>query len=219
MGDPYGDFEKQDYDDEVSSQQQQASSQSQSQASLGGAAAPRMQPKLTKAQIQELKQLKATQIAAKAMERALEDKERELDDKIEKLKQMGKEELEELREKRLEALKKKAEQREKWIANKHGRLIDINDQKDFFALVKSSKFVITLFYSKQSKWCKELREHLTVLARQHLECKFTQIDAETCPFLLERMNIWMMPTLVLAKNNKVLFYFSFIFFFSFFFLF
>merc|ERR1712154_537854 len=56
---------------------------------------------------------------------------------------------------------------------------------------------------KTSKWTQILQDHLTLIAQKHLECKFIQIEAQSAPFLVERLNIWMMPTLVLAKDNKV----------------
>ena len=92
---------------------------------------------------------------------------------------------------------------EQRLANRHGTIHEIMDQKEFFANVKSTKHVICLFYTKTGKWTKPLQEHLTLIARKHLECKFIEIEAEYAPFLIEKLNIWMMPTLVLAKDNKV----------------
>lgn len=89
------------------------------------------------------------------------------------------------------------------MANHHGAVHEIKDQKQFFENVKGSKHVICLFYTKTGKWTKPLQEHLTLIAQKHLECKFLCIEAEFAPFLIERLNIWMMPTLVLAKDNKV----------------
>ncbi len=63
--------------------------------------------------------------------------------------------------------------------------------------------MICLFYTKTGKWTQPLQEHLTLIARKHLECKLLSIEAEAAPFLIERLDLWMMPTLVLAKDNKV----------------
>ena len=49
-------------------------------------------------------------------------------------------------------------------------------------------------------------KHLQELCQLHLETKFVRIDAEKSPFLTERLKIWMLPTLALVKNEKVLDY-------------
>ena len=70
--------------------------------------------------------------------------------------------------------------------------------------MKASDHVICLFYTKTSQWCQQLAEHLALLAQKHLECKFIKIDADKAPYLLEKLNIYVMPSVLLAKNNKVL---------------
>merc|ERR1712154_469273 len=158
---------------------------------------------LSKADIQRIKAMKMKMAINNAVNKVLQDEEAKIDKKIEKLSRMDEDDLEELRAKRLEDLKKKQSQRSKWLANNHGRIHEIMDQKQFFENVKSTKHVICLFYSKTSKWAHILQEHLTLIAQKHLECKFIQIESQYAPFLIERLNIWMMPTLVLAKDNKV----------------
>ena len=44
--------------------------------------------------------------------------------------------------------------------------------------------------------------HLDKLAQTHLESKFIKIDAEKNPYLVERLMIIIMPTIVLIKNGK-----------------
>lgn len=44
--------------------------------------------------------------------------------------------------------------------------------------------------------------HLKVLATKHVETKFARIDAEKSPFLTQRLNIWMLPTISIVKNDK-----------------
>merc|ERR1740123_2850434 len=152
---------------------------------------------------QAMKQMKIKQAVHKAVNRVLAEEDAKLNAKLGKLSTMDEEDLEELRAKRLEDIWKKQVQRSKWLANNHGRIHELSDQKLFFENVKSTKHVICLFYSKTSKWTQILQDHLTLIAQKHLECKFIQIEAQHAPFLIERLNIWMMPTLVLAKDNKV----------------
>lgn len=44
--------------------------------------------------------------------------------------------------------------------------------------------------------------HFDKLARTHLETRFIKVDAEKSPFLVERLQIVVMPTIVLVKDGK-----------------
>jgi len=203
--DPFGDVEDQGIDYVAEAEKQRAEQESSSNAQR------QQQPQMintgpsmmSKRDIQMMKAAKMKMAINNAVNKVMQEEEAKIDRKIEKLSNMTEDDLEELRAKRLEDLKKKQMQRSKWLQNNHGRIHEIIDQKQFFENVKSTKHVICLFYSKTSKWSHILQEHLTLIAQKHLECKFIQIESQHAPFLIERLNIWMMPTLVLAKNNKV----------------
>ncbi len=49
-------------------------------------------------------------------------------------------------------------------------------------------------------------KHLGILCKQHFETKFVKIDAEKSPFLVDRLKIWMLPTLALIKSEKTVDY-------------
>lgn len=49
-------------------------------------------------------------------------------------------------------------------------------------------------------------KHLNILTKQHLETKFVKMNAEKTPFLTEKLNIFMLPTLALVKKGKVVDY-------------
>jgi len=40
-------------------------------------------------------------------------------------------------------------------------------------------------------------------AQKHMECRFIWVDAEAAPFITEKLNIWMLPTICCIKNNKI----------------
>ena len=46
-------------------------------------------------------------------------------------------------------------------------------------------------------------DHCELLAQRHLEARFVWVDAENAPFLTDRLNIYMLPTIVCVKDNKV----------------
>jgi len=139
------------------------------------------------------------QVAAMAMGAV----EKALDDEIERIDNMGEDDFARIRKQRLEDMKAKALEKEQWRRNDHGTLSMITDQKDFFDAVKKSKRVVVLFYRDGNKWCDVLSNHMQVLAEKHMEAKFCKVNAENSPFLVERLNIWMMPTIVCCKENKV----------------
>lgn len=47
---------------------------------------------------------------------------------------------------------------------------------------------------------------MSTLARSHLETKFVKINAEKSPFLVEKLKVFMLPTLALIKKEKVVEY-------------
>lgn len=139
------------------------------------------------------------QVAALAMTSV----EKALDAEIEKMDNMGEEDFARIRKKRIEEMKAKALEKETWRRNDHGVLTTISDQKEFFDAVKKSKRVICLFFRDSNKWCDVLGDHFKVLAEKHMESRFIKVNAEKSPFLVERLNVWMMPTIVCCKEGKV----------------
>uniref|UniRef100_A0A7S0SY16 Thioredoxin domain-containing protein n=1 Tax=Mantoniella antarctica TaxID=81844 RepID=A0A7S0SY16_9CHLO len=135
---------------------------------------------------------------AKSMEDAL-------DDELHKMNNMDTDDLENIRRKRMEAMKGDQDKRKKWLAAGHGELRDLADEKEFFSQMKGEKMMVCHFY--RNNWpCKVMDMHLTMLSKKHLETKFCKIDAEKSPFLTERLKIWMLPTLALVSNSKVVDY-------------
>ncbi|KAE8672810.1 Thioredoxin domain-containing protein 9 [Hibiscus syriacus] len=131
--------------------------------------------------------------------KAVEDK---IDEEISALDRLDDDDLEAIRERRLQQMKKMAEKRSRWIGLGHGEYSEIPAEKDFFSIVKASERVVCHFY--RENWpCKVMDKHLSALAKQHIETRFVKIHAEKSPFLAERLNIVVLPTLALIKNAKV----------------
>ena len=76
-------------------------------------------------------------------------------------------------------------------------------QQEFFAQAKKSDRMIAIFTRNSNKYGKVMLEHAELLAQKHLEAKFIWVDAENAPFLTDRLNIFMLPTIVCIKDNKV----------------
>lgn len=93
--------------------------------------------------------------------KAMEDK---IDEEISALDRLDPDDLEALRERRLQQMKKMAEKRNRWIKLGHGEYTEIQNEKEFFSIVKASERVVCHFY--RENWpCK-------VYAPRNL-CSFT----------------------------------------------
>lgn len=144
----------------------------------------------------------AQQIAGAAMLDHAQETERKLDAKIEKLEQMDEDDFEKLREKRRLALMKQHTQKQEWISNGHGRYSELPDQEAFFAAVKKSPRLAIHFYRPTTARCQIVDARLEKLAGKHVETKFCRIDAEKCPYLVDKLTIQVMPTILLVKDTQ-----------------
>ncbi|KAG9135052.1 hypothetical protein Leryth_011547 [Lithospermum erythrorhizon] len=131
--------------------------------------------------------------------KAVEDK---IDDEIAAMEKLDADDLEALRERRLQQMKKMAEKRSRWISLGHGEYSEIQNEKEFFSVVKASDRVVCHFY--RENWpCKVMDKHMSILAKQHIETRFVKINAEKSLYLAEKLKIVVLPTLALIKNAKV----------------
>ncbi|KAJ1615728.1 thioredoxin-like protein [Pavlovales sp. CCMP2436] len=129
--------------------------------------------------------------------------EKQLDSELDKMENLNEDDFARIRRGRIEQMKEAALEKEQWRRNDHGTLTMVSDQKDFFDSCKKSKRLVCLFYRDANKWCDVLATHCQVLAEKHMECKFLKVNAEKSPFLVERLNVYMMPTLVCVKEGNV----------------
>lgn len=127
--------------------------------------------------------------------------------------------LEDLRQRRIEQMKKQYQQQQRYRELGHGTytelgsgsMQDVRDiAKDFFQTSKDSERIVFHFYRPSTRYCDVFHAHLTKLAVKHLETKFLKINVEGCDnnegggasFLVERLGVVVMPSLVLVKNRK-----------------
>merc|ERR1712060_196651 len=134
---------------------------------------------------------------------ALLQMEAAVDAELDKVDNMTEDDLAKIRQRRMEEMKKKQQQKEDWKANGHGSISKITDQKEFFNACKTSEKVICIFTRESNRWGQIMKEHMTHLAGRHLEARFIWVDAENAPFLTDKLNIFMLPTIVCVKGNKV----------------
>ena len=93
-------------------------------------------------------------------------------------------------------------QEQDWKQLGHGSYTELNDTKEFFDASKRSRQMVVHFYRGVTVRCQIVDAHLSRLAPKHLETRFVKIDAEKNPFLVERLGVILLPTLVLVKDGK-----------------
>jgi hypothetical protein len=84
--------------------------------------------------------------------------------------------------------------------------------KAFFDASKASSRMVVHFYRPSSRHCDVFHAHLEKLSKQHLETRFCKINVEGCDgpdggpasYLVEKLGIVCMPTLVLIKDRKAI---------------
>ncbi|GFQ73038.1 thioredoxin domain-containing protein 9, partial [Trichonephila clavata] len=130
----------------------------------------------------------------------------QIDAEIEKLDKMEDEELQDLERKRAAALKKQLKKKEELAEKGHGIYSEIPSERDFFDVSRNSENVVCHFYRSSTMRCSIVDKHLQALAPKHIETKFCKINAEKCFFLVQRLNVRVLPTIILIKFGKVIDY-------------
>lgn len=131
----------------------------------------------------------------------LETVEAEVDQRLKAIDDLDEDELDKLRERRREMMKKKVAQQAEWRANGHGTYQEVSNEKEFFDAAKASQRCVVHFYRPSTWRCEIADKHMNLLAQKHMETRFIKINAEKAPFLVERLRIWMLPTIVLVKGG------------------
>lgn len=129
--------------------------------------------------------------------------EKQVDQAIEQMDNLGVNEIEQLRKDRLKELKALQNKRQEWIQNGHGSYEQLAEEKMFFEIVKKSERVIIHFFTPTNTRSPIVDMHLKILAPKHVETKFASLNAEKCPFLAEKLRIKVIPTLVCIKNTTM----------------
>lgn len=161
--------------------------------------------------------LRGAQVQEQALENELKQYDRLLDDE---------DALEAIRQKRLRHMQQQYSQQQKWKALGHGQYTALDGStngsstnvttdiaKDFFRICKESPRVVLHFYRPSPERYEDIyHAHLSKLAISHPETKFVQLNVDGCDnknvggggaaFLVERLQVRVLPTLVLVKDRK-----------------
>ncbi|CAG8625671.1 3274_t:CDS:2 [Ambispora gerdemannii] len=100
------------------------------------------------------------------------------------------------REKRLEQLKKEMQQLQEMRASDHGTLTEVTEEKEVLKITTSTKNCVVHFFHKEFRRCQIMDKHLKILAQKHFKTRFLKIDVENAPFLVEKLNVQVLPCVI-----------------------
>jgi Thioredoxin len=135
--------------------------------------------------------------------------------------------IQQWRQKRLQEMQRKVKEQERYRSLPgHGVYEELGQQnqlssntmdiaKEFFHTIKQSERLVVHFYRPTTEICEVFHRHLSKLAVQHIETRFLKVNVSDCAdnpqqqnsalsFLVERLQIQVMPTLLLIQDQKVL---------------
>ncbi|KAE9417005.1 hypothetical protein Angca_007762 [Angiostrongylus cantonensis] len=132
--------------------------------------------------------------------------EEQVDKEINRLDSMDENEIDLIRRRRMEELKRMQKTKAEMLSLGHGKYEEVADEKEFFEATKKSKNVVCLFYLRGSMRCKIVDKHLNILAHKHFGTRFIHVNAEKVCFLVTRLNILVIPTIAIVKEQKTIDY-------------
>ena len=137
----------------------------------------------------------------KKQKEEIEKQKNELDD----LDEIDSEE-ERIMQQEMEKMRKTAESKREDMAKrvkteKYGNYTEIIETEFLDTMLKNDK-VVCHFYHKDFERCKIIDKHLQIIAQQHKETLFVKINAEKTPFFTAKLNVRVLPTIILFVKGK-----------------
>jgi hypothetical protein len=78
----------------------------------------------------------------------------------------------------LQQLRKQQDKRQKWLLKGHGEYQFLLNENEFFASMKGEEKMICHFF--RDSWpCKVMDKHMSILCKEHMECKFAKVRLNT----------------------------------------
>jgi len=144
----------------------------------------------------------AQQMLEQQLLKAAEMMEEQIDNEMKKMDEMDDDDIEAVRQRRLKAMQKAHAAKQEFLLKGHGGYKELPSEKDFFDTIKNDKKAVIHFYRPTTQRCEIFDKHLELLAPKHLETRFVKLNAEKAPFLCERLQIRVIPTLLLIVDGK-----------------
>ena len=110
-------------------------------------------------------------------------------------------------QKELERMKEDAKKKKEIAAQKakekYGQYREIIET-EFLDTMLKNKRVVCHFYHNDFERCKIMDKHLVKIASEHPETLFVKINAEKTPFFTAKLNIRVLPTVILFVDGKAI---------------
>ena len=147
-------------------------------------------------QYMEEQEKKEKEEAEKKQGEGLDDLE-EIDSEEERIMQKEMEKMRKTAENKREELSKKLKN------EKYGNYTEIIETEFLDTMLKNEK-VVCHFYHKDFERCKIIDKHLKIIAPEHRETLFVKINAEKTPFFTAKLNVRVLPTIILFVKGKAI---------------
>lgn len=85
-----------------------------------------------------------------------------------------------------------------------GYIVNVEDERSVMEIVTNNEMVLVHFYQPNFEKCSIMNQRLAHIAEKHLGVKVVKILATNAPFLATRLNIRVLPFVVIYKNGKEL---------------
>ncbi|CAI4055611.1 hypothetical protein N7582_000384 [Saccharomyces uvarum] len=83
----------------------------------------------------------------------------------------------------------------------YGKLQYIDNEADAIKICTKTNMVVIHFELESFGKCQYMNEKLEILARRHLTTRFIKVNVGTCPFLVNKLNVKVLPFVLGYKNG------------------
>ncbi|KAJ3012202.1 UNVERIFIED_CONTAM: hypothetical protein HDU68_001332 [Siphonaria sp. JEL0065] len=109
--------------------------------------------------------------------------------------------LSELRERRMDELRAEMMRAQEMASTHHGSYENILSEKEVLNITTTVDKVVVHFYHKEFRRCQIMDRHLGTMARKYPKTRFIKIDVEVCPFLVDRLQVKVLPCVIPFLNG------------------
>eukprot|EP00123_Amoebidium_parasiticum_P020137 comp42740_c0_seq1/m.47464 comp42740_c0_seq1/g.47464 ORF comp42740_c0_seq1/g.47464 comp42740_c0_seq1/m.47464 type:complete len:203 (-) comp42740_c0_seq1:142-750(-) len=110
----------------------------------------------------------------------------------------------ELRDRQMQQFKREVEElRALQKDGQHGTYEDIADTQVFLETTTKVKRVVCHFYHPEMKRCKIVDKHMEILCKKYYRTRFVHINVLLTPFLVEKLILRVLPTIVCFVDGRV----------------
>ncbi|KAL7270487.1 hypothetical protein RUND412_006809 [Rhizina undulata] len=110
--------------------------------------------------------------------------------------------LDAFRERRMQQLHDEMLRARQMRDQDHGTYAEALTEKEIMDHTTSTKYAIVHFFHADFRRCKIMDTHLSNLAPKHFDTKFTRINVDNAPFLVERLKVKVLPCVIAFVDGK-----------------